>query len=132
MLLAATDYPLLDIFWTMLFFFIWITWFMLVFRIIADLFRRDDMGGFAKAMWMIFVIIAPFLGVLIYVISQGSSMAQRNMQDMQSRQAQFDAHVQSVAGSGGAAAEIEKAKSLLDSGAITQVEYERLKAAALA
>ena len=78
MLLAATDYPLLDIFWTMLFFFVWVTLFMLVFRIIVDLFRRDDMGGFPKALWILFVIVTPFLGVLIYVISQGGSMARRN------------------------------------------------------
>ena len=131
MLLAEVDYPLLDIFWTMLFFFVLVTWFMLVFRIIVDLFRRDDMGGFPKALWILFVIVTPFLGVLAYVISQGGSMARRNAEDMQGRQAQFDAHVQSVAGSGGPAAEIEKAKSLLDSGAITQAEFEKLKAAAL-
>jgi predicted PurR-regulated permease PerM len=133
MLLAAVDYPLLNVFWSMLFFFIWIAWIMILFRVIADIFRRDDMGGFAKAMWTIFVIIAPFLGVFIYLISQGDSMANRQVEGMRAQQAQFDSYVANVAGSGGgAAAEIEKAKSLLDSGAITQAEFEKLKAAALA
>jgi predicted PurR-regulated permease PerM len=132
-LLAATDYPLLDIFWSMLFFFIWIAWIMILFRVIADIFRRDDMGGGGKALWTIFVIVAPFLGVFIYLISQGNSMASRAAQDMQAQQAQFDSHIQRVAGSGGGAAgEIEKAKALLDSGAITQVEFEKIKATALA
>ena len=131
MLLAATDYPLLDIFWSMLFFFFWIAWIMILFRIIADIFRRDDIGGGAKTLWMIFVIVAPFLGVFVYMISQGNSMTQRAMHDVAQQQAQFDSHIQSVAGSGGPAAEIEKAKSLLDSGAITQAEFEALKAAAL-
>jgi Short C-terminal domain/Phospholipase_D-nuclease N-terminal len=132
MLLAAVDYPLLNIFWSMLFFFVWVSWIMIVFRVIGDIFRRDDMGGFAKAVWMIFVVIAPFLGVLIYMMSQGNSMAQRGAEGARAQQAQFDGYVQNVAGSGGAAGEIEKAKSLLDSGAITQAEFDKLKAAALA
>ena len=131
MLLAATDYPLLDIFWSMLFFFFWIAWIMILFRIIADIFRRDDIGGGAKTLWMIFVIVAPFLGVFVYMISQGNSMTRRAMHDVAEQQAQFDSHIKSVAGTGGPAAEIEKAKSLLDSGAITQAEFEALKAAAL-
>ena len=106
---------------------------MILFRVIADIFRRDDMGGGGKALWTIFVIVAPFLGVFIYLISQGNSMASRAAHDMQAQQAQFDSHIQRVAGSGGGAAgEIEKAKALLDSGAITQVEFEKIKATALA
>ena len=133
MLLAAVDYPLLNVFWSMLFFFIWIAWIMVLFRVLVDIFRRDDTGGFSKALWTIFVIVAPFLGVFIYLISQGNSMAERAGNDARAQQAQFDSYVQNVAGSGGgAAAEIEKAKSLLDSGAITQAEFEKLKAAALA
>jgi Short C-terminal domain len=132
MLLAAVDYPLLNIFWSMLFFFIWVSLIMIVFRVFGDLFRRDDMSGLAKASWMILVILAPFLGVFIYMISQGSSMAQRNGREVRAQQSQFDARVQSAASSGGVAGEIEKAKSLLDSGAITQSEFETLKAAALA
>jgi predicted PurR-regulated permease PerM len=133
MLLAAVDYPLLDVFWTMLIFFLWVAWIMVLFRVIVDIFRRDDTGGFSKALWTIFVIVAPFLGVFIYLISQGNNMANRSAQDMAAQQAQFDSHIQRVAGSGGgAAAEIEKAKGLLDSGAITPAEFDKLKAAALA
>ena len=84
-----------------------------------------------KALWVIFVIIAPFLGVLVYVIAQGQGMAERNAKQAQAQQAQFDSYVQSVASSGGAAAEIEKAKGLLDSGAITQAEFDSIKAKAL-
>ena len=97
MLLAAVDYPLLNIFWSMLFFFIWVSWIMIVFRVFGDLFRRDDMSGLAKASWMILVILAPFLGVFIYMISQGNSMAQRNGREVRARQSQFDARVQSAA-----------------------------------
>jgi hypothetical protein len=105
---------------------------MLVFRVFGDLFRRDDMSGFAKAAWIFLVIFAPFLGVFIYVISQGGSMAERNGRQGRPRQARYDYPVQNVAGGGGAADEIEKAKGLLDSGVITQAEFDALKASALA
>ena len=131
--MVAADYPFLDVFWTMLVFFLWIAWFMLLFRIIGDIFRRRDIGGGGKTLWMIFVIILPFLGVFIYLIAEGNKMGERDLKQAQQSQAQFDDYVQSVAGSGGgAAAEIEKAKALLDSGAISQEEYERLKQRALA
>ena len=131
--MVAADYPFLDVFWTMLVFFLWIAWFMLLFRIIGDIFRRRDIGGAGKVLWMIFVIILPFLGVFVYLIAEGSKMGERDLKQSQQSQAQFDDYVQSVAGSGGgAAAEIEKAKALLDSGAISQEEYERLKQRALA
>jgi Short C-terminal domain/Phospholipase_D-nuclease N-terminal len=131
---VAADYPFLDVFWTMLIFFLWIAWFMLLFRIIGDIFRRRDIGGGGKTLWMIFVIFLPFLGVFVYLIAEGHKMGERDVKEVQKSQAQFDEYVQSVAGSGGggAAAEIEKAKTLLDSGAISQEEYERLKQRALA
>jgi Short C-terminal domain/Phospholipase_D-nuclease N-terminal len=128
----AADYPFLDILWTLLIFFLWVTWFWLLITIFADIFRRDDLSGLGKTGWLIFVIILPFLGVFIYLISQGDDMAKRNVRQAQAQQAQFDDYVKTVAGSGGAAAEIEKAKQLLDSGAITQAEYEAIKAKALA
>jgi hypothetical protein len=131
-LLAASNYPFLDVLWTMVIFFCWIIWFMLLFRVIADIFRRHDIHGGGKTLWLIFVIILPFLGVFIYLIVEGHSMADRDMKNMQQSQQQFDQYVQSVASSGGTAAEIEKAKSLLDSGAITQAEFDTLKAKALA
>jgi|SRR5215216_1592346 len=129
--MPLADYPLLDVFWTMLIFFIWVAWFILLFRIIADIFRRHDIGGGAKTLWILFVLFLPFLGVFVYLISQGQGMANRDMSQTQAAQAQFDDYVRSV-GSGGSASEIEKAKQLLDSGAITQAEFDALKARALA
>jgi hypothetical protein len=130
--MLAADYPFLDILWTMLIFFAWIIWFWLLITVFADLFRRHDIGGGMKTLWIIFVILLPFLGVFIYLISQGRSMAERNVKGMQAQQAQLDAHIKTVAGSGGAADEIDKAKKLLDSGAITQAEFDAIKAKALA
>jgi len=128
----AADYPLLDVIWTMLIFFLWITWFWMLITVFADIFRRDDLSGLGKTGWLIFTIVLPFLGVFIYLITQGDEMAKRNRSQARAQQAQFDDYVRETAGSGGAAAEIEKAKQLLDSGAITQAEYEAIKAKALA
>jgi hypothetical protein len=130
--LVAADYPFLDVFWTMLVFFVWVAWFMLLFRVFGDVFRRQDIGGGVKVLWLIFVIAVPFLGVFIYLIAENKGMAERNMQQAQAHQQAADAYIQSVAGSGGAAAEIDKAKQLLDSGAITQAEFDALKQKALA
>jgi membrane protease subunit (stomatin/prohibitin family) len=130
MKLFAADYPFLDIFWTMILFFFWVAWIWILITIIGDLFRRDDTSGWAKAGWTI------FLGVLIYLIVNSKGMAERNMQRAQADQAQFADYVQSVAAtspqSGGPAAEIGQAKTLLDSGAINQQEYDAIKAKALA
>jgi Short C-terminal domain/Phospholipase_D-nuclease N-terminal len=131
--MLAADYPFLDVLWTMLIFFAWIIWFWLLITVFADLFRRHDIGGGMKTLWIIFVILLPFLGVFIYLISQGTSMAERNVKGMQAQQAQQEAYIKSVASSGGGAAEeIDKAKKLLDSGAITQAEFDSIKAKALA
>ena len=131
-MLVATDYPFLDVFWTMLVFFVWVAWFMLLFRVIGDIFRRHDASGFAKVLWLIFVIVLPFLGVFIYLIANNKGMTERNIARAQAQQQQFDQYVQSAAGSGGAPAEIDKAKQLLDSGAITQSEFDAIKQKALA
>jgi Short C-terminal domain/Phospholipase_D-nuclease N-terminal len=130
--LLAADYPFLDILWTMLIFFLWIAWFWILITVFMDLFRRRDTSGFSKVLWMIFVILVPFLGVFVYIIVNHDGMAERNIERMQAQQQQMDQYVKSVAGSGGAAAEIEKAKGLLDSGAITQAEFDSLKQKALA
>ena len=130
--MLAADYPFLDVLWTMLIFFAWIIWFWLLITVFADLFRRHDIGGGSKTLWIIFVILLPFLGVFIYLISQGRNMAERNVKQMQAAQAQTDAYIRDVASSGGAADEIDKAKKLLDSGAITQAEFDAMKAKALA
>src|SRR5262245_22778317 len=116
----------------MLLVFLWIAWIFVLFKVIFDIFRRQDTSGWAKAAWVIFVIFLPFLGVLIYLIAQGGHMAERDVSEAQARQQQFDAYVRETAGSGGATAEIEKAKALLDSGAITQAEFDAIKQKALA
>jgi hypothetical protein len=130
--LVAADYPFLDVLWTLIIFFLWIIWFFLLFRVIADIFRRKDIGGGTKALWLIFVILLPFLGVFVYLIVHSDDIADRDIKSAQASQQQFDQYVQSVAGSGGPAAEIDKAKQLLESGAITQQEFDSIKAKALA
>jgi hypothetical protein len=130
----ASDYPFLDILWTMLIFFGWVIWFWLLITVFADLFRRHDISGWAKAGWIVFCIILPFLGVLVYLGTQGKHMAERNVKDAQAQRAEFDSYVRDVAGSGegGSASEIAKAKELLDKGAINQAEFEQIKRKALA
>ena len=130
--MLASSYPFLNVFWTMCIFFLFFIWIMILFRVFGDIFRRHDIGGGAKTLWVIFVIIAPYVGVLIYLLVEHRGMAERNMKQVQAQQEQMDAYVKSVAASGGAAAEIEKAKGLLDSGAITQAEFDSIKAKALA
>jgi hypothetical protein len=127
----AYDYPFLDILWTMLIFFCWVIWFWLLITIFVDIFRRRDTSGFSKVLWLIFVIVLPFLGVFIYLIVNHDGMAERNINQARAQQAQMDDYIRSTAG-GGAAGEIEKAKGLLDSGAISQAEFDALKAKALA
>jgi hypothetical protein len=130
-MVIAADYPFLDVFWTMLIFVAWIIWLFLLIRVFMDVFR-SEMGGFHKVLWIIFVIILPFLGVFIYLIVHGKDMGRRDIADQQAAKASFDDYVRTVAPAGGAAAEIAKAKELLDSGAITQAEYDAIKAKAVA
>jgi hypothetical protein len=130
--MLAADYPFLDLFWTMLIFFLWILWIWLLFTIFADIFRRHDISGWAKTAWIVFVIVLPFLGVFIYLITQNAGMTERNLERTRAQREQLDDYVRQTAGSGGAAAEIDKAKQLLDSGAITQAEFEAIKQKALA
>jgi Short C-terminal domain/Phospholipase_D-nuclease N-terminal len=128
----AADYPFLNILWSMIIFFVWVTWIWMMILILSDVFRRRDLSGWGKAGWTFFLIVLPFLGALIYLIAQSDGMAERREQDVQGQKAQMDDYVRSVAGSGGPAAEIDKAKALLDSGAIDQAEYDAIKAKALA
>jgi hypothetical protein len=130
--LLAADYPFLDVLWTMLIFFLWIIWFWILITVFIDLFRRKDTSGVSKVLWIIFVILVPFLGVFVYLLVNHDGMADRNIAQAQSQRAQMDQYVRETAGSGGAAAEIEKAKGLLDSGAITQAEFDAIKSKALA
>jgi hypothetical protein len=128
----ASDYPFLDILWTMLVFFGWVIWFWLLITIFADLFRRHDISGWVKTGWIVLCIVLPFLGVLIYLGTQGKGMAERNVKDVEAQRAQLDSYIRQSAGSGGAAAEIARAKELLDKGAISQAEFDQIKQKALA
>ena len=129
----AADYPFLDLMLTMVIFFLWILWFWLLITIFADIFRRHDISGAKKTLWIVFTILVPFLGVFVYLITQNVGMTERQLERTRAQRDQFDDYVrQTAASSGGAAAEIEKAKQLLDSGAITQAEYETMKQKALA
>jgi len=131
MLVFASDYPFLDILWTMLIFFGWVIWFWLLITVFSDLFRRHDISGWGKAGWILLCVVLPFLGVFIYLIAQGQHMAERNVKLQKEYQSQVDTHIKEVAGAS-PTAEIENAKRLLDSGAITQEEFSAIKAKALA
>ena len=127
--MIAYDYPILGIFWTMLWLFLWIAWIIILFRVIADLFRNKHMGGLAKALWIIFLIVVPFLGVFIYVIVHGRSMHERDIEQAQAQQAAFAAYVKDAAGTGGggAADELAKLADLKERGVITDAEFEQQK-----
>ena len=127
----AADYPFLDLFWTMIIFFIWVSFFWLLISIAGDVFRRHDIGGGTKALWCIFVIITPFIGVFVYLISQNKGMNERNLQTVKAQRQQTDEYIRSVAADD-PASQIAQAKSLLDSGAINQQEFDALKQKALA
>lgn len=129
--MLAADFALGEALWTLLVIFLWITWFWLLIVVIGDLFRDHETSGWSKALWMIFMVFLPYLGVFVYLIARGDGMAARNVREAKEAQAAFDDYVRQTAGSGGAAAEIAHAKSLLDSGAISQEEFEALKAKAL-
>ena len=130
--MLAYDYPLLGAFWTMLWFFIWILWIFLLVRIIIDIFRSHDLGGVAKALWLIFVIIAPFLGVFVYVIARGKGMGERDLAQAQARNEQFQQYVRETAGSSASTAdELSKLAGLRDQGVITEAEFQQQKAKAL-
>jgi Short C-terminal domain/Phospholipase_D-nuclease N-terminal len=129
---ASQNYPLLNVFWTMLWFFLWILWIFLLIRIFIDIFRSDDMGGWAKAGWSIFVIIVPFLGVLVYVIARGSGMAKRDQQQAVAADQAARSYIQSAAGaSTSVAEEVNKLAALRDQGVLTEQEFETQKAKVL-
>jgi predicted PurR-regulated permease PerM len=120
-----------QVMWTIFVFFAWVLFFYLLFYVFGDLFRRHDISGWKKAAWTIFVIVFPFVGIFVYLIAEGGGMAERSARRAQESQAQLDSYVRSVAGSTSATDQIAKGKALLDSGAISQAEYDELKAKAL-
>jgi len=129
-MLIAADYPFLDVLWTIIVFFAWLAWIWIAITCFIDIFRRHDIGGVHKAVWVVFIIVIPFLGVLVYLIAQHDGMRERSVKQVQDQQAAFDSYVKQTAG--GSATEIAKAKELLDSGAINQQEFDSIKAKALA
>ena len=131
-MILGYDYPLLSIFWTTLIFFLWIVWIMALFYVFADIFRSKDLGGFAKALWLIFVVFLPFLGVFVYLIARGDNMAQHHLEHAQQQDAAMQAYVKQAAGTSGPADQIAQLAALRDSGAITPAEFEAGKAKILA
>ena len=128
-MLIAADYPFLDVFWSMIVFFAWLAWIWIAITCFSDILRRHDIGGWHKAAWVVFIIVIPFLGVLVYLIAQHDGMRDRTLAQSKAQQAAMDQYVRDTAG--GSASEIAKAKELLDSGAITQQEFDAIKTKAL-
>jgi len=128
-LIADADLPFLEVLWTIIVFFAWVIYIWIAITVLMDVFRRHDIGGWTKAFWVVFVIVLPFLGILVYLITQHEGMAERSAKEARAQKAAFDDYVRQAAG--GPAAEIAKAKELLDTGAISQAEFESIKAKAL-
>ena len=131
-MVIATSYPFLDILWSTLIFFAWVIFIWIAVTVLIDVFRRHDISGVAKAAWVVFVVLIPWIGVLVYLIAYHDGMNERRTKENQAAQQQFDDYVRKTTSHGAPATEIEKAKQLLDSGAITQAEFDSIKAKALA
>jgi hypothetical protein len=129
---GVMQYPLLDAFLTMLWFFVWVLWIFLLFWIIFDVFRSRDLSGWAKAGWLIFIVILPFLGVLVYLIARGGKMHERQLRDARAQQQEFQTYVREAAGSGSSADQLSKLADLRDRGVITDAEFQQEKAKILA
>jgi Short C-terminal domain/Phospholipase_D-nuclease N-terminal len=131
-MILASSYPFLEVFWTLLIFFAFIIWLWILFTVFTDIFRRHDTSGFVKVLWIIFIIIIPYFGSFIYLIIEHKGMTERAIAAQKDAQAQVDQYVKSVAGAGDPTEQIAKAKQLLDSGTITQAEFDQIKQKALA
>ncbi|HTR73135.1 MAG TPA: SHOCT domain-containing protein [Solirubrobacteraceae bacterium] len=131
-MLIATSYPFLEVFWTMLIFFAFVIWIWILITVLIDIFRRHDSSGFAKVLWIIFIIVLPYLGVFVYLIAEHKGMTERAIKQQQSAQQQMDEYVKSVAAKSDPAEQIAKAKQLLDAGTISQAEFDQIKQKALA
>ena len=125
----AAEYPFLEILGSMIIFFAWVIWIWIAITVLIDVFRRDDISGWGKAAWTVFIIILPWVGVLIYVVAQHEGMQERSAKQAQAQKQAFDQYVRDA--SGGSAAEIAKAKELLDAGTINQEEFDAIKAKAV-
>jgi hypothetical protein len=123
--------PLLDLFWAMLWFFLFFLWIWLLISLFTDVFRSDDLGGWGKAGWVLFLVVAPFLGALVYLIARGKSMQERAMADMVAREQATRSYIKDVAGSSSTADELAKLASLRERGVLTDQEFQSQKAALL-
>ena len=130
-MVIAASYPFLNVFWDLLIFFAWVLFIWIAITVMLDLFRRHDITGWNKALWVVFIVVLPWVGVLSYLIVNHAGMAERRTRDTREAQAHFDQYIRHAAGTGGPATEIEKAKQLLDNGTITQAEFDAIKAKAL-
>ena len=132
-LLADSSYPLLNVFWTMFEFFLWIIWIWILIWIFIDIFRSHDLSGWAKALWFLFVLIFPLIGVLVYLIARGGKMQQRAVREEQQEEKEFRSYVQEAAGPQASPADqLAKLADLRDRGVITAEEFDREKAKILA
>jgi hypothetical protein len=131
-MIAATSYPFLEVFWTMLIFFAFVIWIWILITVLIDIFRRHDTSGFTKVLWIIFIIVLPYLGVFVYLIAEHKGMTERAVKQQEAAQSQMDKYVQSVAAQTDPAEQIAKAKGLLDAGTISQTEFDQIKQKALA
>jgi Short C-terminal domain/Phospholipase_D-nuclease N-terminal len=130
-LAIASSYPFLNILWDILILFAWFIFLWIAITVLIDVFRRNDISGWGKAAWVVFVVVLPWIGVLVYLIVNHQGMADRRYKEAQAAQTQFDDYVRQAAGTASPTAEIARAKELLDSGAITQAEFDAIKAKAL-
>ena len=131
-MIASSNYPFIEVFWTMLFFFCFVIWIWILFTVFADLFRRRDIGGWGKTGWIIFVIVLPYLGVFVYLIAEHKGMTERAIEQQQQAKTQMDQYVKSAAGQSDPTQQIAKGEELLRQGAITQAEFDQIKQTALA
>jgi Short C-terminal domain/Phospholipase_D-nuclease N-terminal len=130
--MLGSGYPLLDAFWTVLYFFLFFVWLMILFRVIWDIFRSHDLGGFAKAAWLLFILVLPLLGVLVYLIVRGGSMHERDVRIAQAQDQALRSWVNGVAGHPSTADELAKLGDLREKGVINDAEFEQAKAKLLA
>ena len=130
--LNSYSYPLLAVFWTILEIFVFIVWIWILIRIFVDIFRSPDLSGWAKALWVLFVLFVPLVGVLVYLIARGGKMHERAAQQAEQQEEQFRSHVQDAAGSQSSADQLAKLADLRDHGVLSTVEFEQEKAKVLA
>ena len=131
-MIASSNYPFIEVFWTMLFFFCFVIWIWILFTVFGDIFRRRDIGGWGKTGWIIFVILLPFLGVFVYLIAEHKGMTERTIEQQQQAKTLMDQYVKSAAGQSDPTQQIAKGEELLKQGAITQAEFDQIKHTALA